>query len=298
MIQTRGLIVLLMSKAAGHPINSNDYMDAATSDGISQRQRTLAEMTEIINMAYAIHLSILNLQPILLQTSKTAQDLNFGNKMSVLSGDFLLSSVLKELAEMRNTRVVELMATAISDFMEGQFVVETESKNPEDNATATYWQERNFMRVGSLQANSCQSALALADHKDCRQEKAYEFGKNFALAWQAFNEMQPFLKFYIRRPKNTAPPFDLMSAPVLLHFEATGLNQSAFCLNSDEGDNMKPVIDYESLHQVVSKGVGVEKTKEMICHHCNLALESLDHFEPSDSLTCIRNIVYAIRDVC
>lgn len=176
-MQTRGLIVLLVSKAAGHPSTSIDFIDAERSAGISQRQRSLAEMTEMIYSAHLIHRGILNLQPNLLTHSKKAQDLHFGNKMSVLSGDFLLASVWKGLGELRDTKVVELMATAIGDFMEGQFVIETESIFPREKANSQYWEERNFLRVGSLQANSCQSALELAAHNEDIQLKAYDFGK-------------------------------------------------------------------------------------------------------------------------
>ena len=295
-MQTRGLIVLLMSKAAGHPLSSIDYMDAETSAGISQRQRSLAEMTEMIYSAHLIHRGILNLQPSLLQHSKTAQDLHFGNKMSVLSGDFLLASVWKGLGELRNTRVVELMSTAIGDFMEGQFVIETENGDPEQHASTKYWEDRNFMRAGSLQANSCQSALALANHMDHYQAKGYEFGKNFALAWQAFNEMQPFLTTYMQ-PTNTVATFDLMSAPILLHFEHTGLTLNAFAIDGKVQENGKPMIDYKALHHVVSNGIGIEKTKDLIMHYSNLALDALETFEPSESVNALTNIVYAVREV-
>lgn len=298
-MQTRGLIVLLMSKAAGHPVSSIDYMDAETSAGISQRQRSLAEMTEMIYSAHLIHRGILNLQPSLLQHSKTAQDLHFGNKMSVLSGDFLLASVWKGLGELRNTKVVELMSTAIGDFMEGQFVIETESSSPADpHASSKYWEDRNFMRAGSLQANSCQSAMALANHHDPWQQKGYQFGKNFALAWQAFNELQPFLTSYMQ-PTNTVPTFDLMSAPVLLHLEETGLTLDAFKVQDsrqEEGDG-KPVIDYKALHHVISNGVGMDKTKDLILHYSNNALDALEIFPSSESVNALTNIVYAVRDI-
>lgn len=293
-MQTRGLLVLLISKAAGHEPSSVDYMDAETSAGISQRQRSLAEMTEMIYSAHLIHRGILNLQPNLLLQSKTAQDLHFGNKMSVLSGDFLLASVWKGLGELRNTKTVELMATAIGDFMEGQFIIETESEYPEDNATTSYWEERNFLRVGSLQANSCQSALALANHNETSQERAYEFGRSFSLAWQAFNEMQPFIQSYMQ-PSNTMATFELMSAPVLLHIEHSGETLDSFRLQTKTADG-KPVIDYKKLHAVIRKGTGVEKTKELINHYSNKALKALDDLPPSEAVNALSNIVNAVRE--
>lgn len=300
-MQTRGLIVLLMSKAAGHPTSSIDFMDAQQSAGISQRQRSLAEMTEMIYSAHLIHRGILNLQPSLLSQSKKAMDLHFGNKMSVLSGDFLLASVWKGLGELRDTKVVELMATAIGDFMEGQFIIETESKFPANNAGKDFWEERNFLRVGSLQANSCQSALQLAGLDDSLQMKAYEFGRNIALGWQAFTELQPFIDSYMH-PLNTAPTFDLISAPVVLHIENNGENLDDIVINnarnSDNttGDESQQSYDFKKLHSIVRNGPAIGKTRELITDYTDKALQALDGFPKSDATKALTNIVFAIRE--
>ena len=290
VIQTRGHIVLLIAKAAGHPPSLG--RDTKFKASLYQRQRSLAEMTEMIYSAHLIHRGILNLQTSLLAQSKTAQNLHFGNKMSVLSGDFLLASVLKGLGELRNTKVVELMSTAIGDFMEGQFPFELEVTG-EGSLSFKNWEDRTFME-SSLQANACQSALALANHEEKYQNRAYDFGRNFALAWQPFSEIQPFLSSYIE-PTNTVATFDLMSAPILLHFETTGDSLQNYTIEGKTQDG-KPVFDYRKLHEVVSTGVGLEKTKDMIKHYCNAALNVLDCFAPSDSVNALSNIVYAVRN--
>lgn len=186
------------------------------------------------------------------------------------------------------------MATAIGDFMEGQFVIETESGYPEDNATTQYWEERNFLRVGSLQANSCQSALALANHDEHVQQRAYDFGRNFALAWQAFNELQPFLQPYVQ-PTNTTPTFELRSAPVLQHIQHAKENLDKFRLATKQADG-KPAINYKKLHAAVNEGAGIEQTKQLIISYSNKALEALDHLPPSDAVNALSNIVYAVRE--
>jgi decaprenyl-diphosphate synthase subunit 2 len=291
-MQTRGLIVLLVSKAAGHPTTSIDFIDAQQSAGISQRQRSLAEMTEMIYSAHLIHRGILNLQPSLLSHSKKAMDLHFGNKMSVLSGDFLLASVWKGLGELRDTKVVELMATAIGDFMEGQFVIETESSFPAKNAGKHFWEERNFLRVGSLQANSCQSALQLAGHEESLQLKAYDFGKNIALGWQAFTELQPFIDSYMH-PLNTAPTFDLISAPVVLHIENNGESLDSIIINNSNDEQQ---YDFKQLHSLVRNGPAISKTRQLITEYTDKALKALEGFPTSDATNALSNIVFAIRE--
>ncbi|CAG2109140.1 unnamed protein product [Medioppia subpectinata] len=300
-MQTRGLIVLLMSKAAGHPTTSIDFIDAQQSAGISQRQRSLAEMTEMIYSAHLIHRGILNLQPSLLLQSKKAMDLHFGNKMSVLSGDFLLASVWKGLGELRDTKVVELMATAIGDFMEGQFIIETESTFPTTNAGKDFWEERNFLRVGSLQANSCQSALQLSGHDDRLQVNAYDFGRNIALGWQAFTELQPFIDSYMH-PLNTAPTFDLRSAPVVLHIENNGQSLDEIVLSGGEGEgeagvaDNSPQYDFNKLHSLVRNGPAIDKTRQLIREYTDKALQALEGFPKSDATNALSNIVFAIRE--
>lgn len=49
-----GLIILLMSKAAGHEIKVSEEDQDKTS-GVLTSQRTLAEMTDIIRAAFLIH---------------------------------------------------------------------------------------------------------------------------------------------------------------------------------------------------------------------------------------------------
>ena len=51
--------------------------------------------------------------------------LNFGNKLSVLGGDFLLAKASIELGKLENTEVVELMSKAIGDLAKGAFVEKT-----------------------------------------------------------------------------------------------------------------------------------------------------------------------------
>lgn len=106
-MQTRGLVVLLVSKGAGHPIGSLDYLEANRLSGISQRQRSLAEITEMIHTAHLIHKGILNLSGSLVPDPRTLDDLQFGNKISILGGDYLLANACILLAELRNSKVIK-----------------------------------------------------------------------------------------------------------------------------------------------------------------------------------------------
>lgn len=58
----------------------------------------------MINTAILIHKGVLNLSSLQLQDNHM-NSLEFGNKVAVLSGDFILASVSTSLAELNNTYV-------------------------------------------------------------------------------------------------------------------------------------------------------------------------------------------------
>ena len=75
----------------------------------------------MIHTAFLIHKGVVNIRE-LLPTDGPRSIMEFGNKISVLSGDFLLASACLGLAQLRNTYVVDLISQAISDLTEAAFM--------------------------------------------------------------------------------------------------------------------------------------------------------------------------------
>ncbi|XP_045611092.1 all trans-polyprenyl-diphosphate synthase PDSS2 [Procambarus clarkii] len=288
-MQTRGLIVLLISKAAGH-LNPEE-LEQDQPAGVSISQRSLAEITEMIHTAHLIHKGVVNLSPKVFDGT-TLQDMEFGNKIAILSGDYLLANACTGLAGLRNTMVVELISTAISDFMEAEFIGERDNQgNPVPDATINMhdWEEKNYLAAGSLMAKSCQAALVLAGHSEEMQRKGFEFGKEIALAWQAYSDLQPFTDLY-RHPPGTA--IDLTSAPVILHLQH---DLSLLDLVNAAGRSMENC-DFKKIHNMIMAGRGVQEAKDLCQSHAQAALDVLqDVIEPSDARTALENIINALR---
>lgn len=85
--QPRGLLVLLISKA----INK-------TTSEILPNQRSLAEITELIHTAHLIHSGVVNIE-------MKDNNLELGNKMAILCGDYLLAHSCVSLAALQNAQV-------------------------------------------------------------------------------------------------------------------------------------------------------------------------------------------------
>lgn len=117
-LKINGLIVLLISKAAGIPSRNKSIMDADCSDGIHNSQRSVAEIAEMIYMGSVIHRGVLDLKA--LDTAEVKQ-MDQGNKLAVLLGDYLLASACKNLSKLHNNEVVGLMSQVIADISQGMF---------------------------------------------------------------------------------------------------------------------------------------------------------------------------------
>ncbi|XP_065591634.1 all trans-polyprenyl-diphosphate synthase PDSS2 isoform X2 [Cyrtonyx montezumae] len=124
-LQMRGLVVLLISKAAGPSTAELSFQHDMVS-GIYSSQRSLAEITELIHTAFLVHRGIVNIGE-LKSCDGPLKDMQFGNKMAVLSGDFLLANACTNLAQLQNTKVVELISSAIGDLVQGIYYENSKS---------------------------------------------------------------------------------------------------------------------------------------------------------------------------
>ncbi|CAD7083170.1 unnamed protein product [Hermetia illucens] len=322
-MQAWGLIVLLISKAAGHAPTIPD-MEQDKSAGVLHSQRALAEVTEMIRISHLVHRSLVNLQrgTEAERDTSTYGDMTFGNKIGLLSGDYLLGHSCAELAALRNQELVALMSSAVRDFAESEFVGDRDEQNnplpskpdPEnrnkrvedvdfndDKILDPYdiqsvmgipekeWELRHILSAGSLLGKSCQGALKLAGLPSDIQRRGYLFGKHLSLAWQTCIDMEPF-----QNPSSSYDgTFSLVSAPVLFHLEY----DPSLYDEIEKGKVSVENIDYKKIHAEVLSGPGLEKTKELQKKHISAAMKVLDEFPENDARQALQNIILAMQDL-
>ncbi|KAL3881401.1 hypothetical protein ACJMK2_027846 [Sinanodonta woodiana] len=242
-LQTRGLVVLLISKAAGpSPNPSGICKDQDMISGIYPSQRSLAEITEMIHTASLIHKGVVNLEDIQ-PGDGSRKDMEFGNKLAVLSGDFLLASSCTALAKLNNTKVVEIMSKAIGNLMEAEFTaLKNRSGNPvlPRNVKFSDWSEQTFLSSGCLLAEGCRAAMELANHSELVKDAAFTFGKNMALAQQMADDIGPFLD-----PNQGCTNISITSGPIIRHVESHPNDIDDKLFNSSEGIEPKQVISLQ-----------------------------------------------------
>lgn len=103
-MQDFGLIVLLLAKAAGR--SADLRFDIEELDGKSDvlfSQRAVAEITEMFRTSHLVHQGMVNMQPMSEAAQNFAMDEQIanGNKIVLLSGDYLLGCSCNALAGLR-----------------------------------------------------------------------------------------------------------------------------------------------------------------------------------------------------
>ncbi|CAH1983723.1 unnamed protein product [Acanthoscelides obtectus] len=281
-------------------------MDCDVTAGILHSQRVLAEITEMIRTSNIIHKSILNISA----NDENLDELNFGNKLSLLTGDYLLSTSFRELAGLKCHEVNDLISTCLRDLVEAEFIEPRDEQNrplphtpsscqditipnhfEEDvlkvsdalgNAKAE-WTLRHLLDGASLLAKCCQGTLMLAEHPESFQRLGYLLGRNIALAWQAHNDILTF------SPSKTGP-FSLICAPLLFHLQQYPEYHEKIMEQVKCG-----TLDYDKVRDVVRQGSGIEKTMELQQELAQNALDVLDEFPVTDVRLALKNIINSMK---
>merc|ERR1712070_859291 len=175
--RVRPSMVLLMAHATAvdRGANTVEVLDS---------QRRLAEITEMIHTASLLHDDVLDLAET--RRGIPTAHVNFGNKVAVLAGDFLLARSSLALAKLRDVEVIEMLSTVIEHLVKGEIMQMKDSW--ESMASMDHYMQKTFYKTGSLVANSCKACAILGNSSAEAADLAYEYGRHLGLAFQLVDD--------------------------------------------------------------------------------------------------------------
>jgi hexaprenyl-diphosphate synthase len=193
---------------------------APADDDILPSQRRLAEITELIHTASLLHDDVIDHS--VSRRGAPSANLEFGNKMAVLAGDFLLGRASVALARLRHAEVIELLATVIANLVEGEFMQLKNTARDETNPrwsedTLTYYLQKTYLKTASLISKSCRAAALLGGADAETVDAAYLYGKNLGLAFQLVDDMLDYTRSEkeLGKPAGADLELGLATAPLL-----------------------------------------------------------------------------------
>ena len=228
-------------KASLSSIRHDSTYTSHDSD-ILPSQRRLAEITELIHTASLLHDDVIDHS--ISRRSAPSANIEFGNKMAVLAGDFLLGRASVALARLRDPEVTELLATVIANLVEGEFMQLKNTARDETNPTWTedtlsYYLQKTYLKSASLISKSCRAAAILGGSAPEVVEAAYLYGRNLGLAFQLVDDMLDYTISgeELGKPAGADLELGLATAPLLFAWKENGsLGRLVGRKFSEEGD--------------------------------------------------------------
>ncbi len=168
----RPALVLISAGACGGDVNEPRVIEVATA-------------AELVHMASLVHDDVVD------ETSErrgvaTANG-EWGNKISVLSGDFMLAKAFLLLAGLDESRITEVVSSTAVVMTESE-ILQAECEGSVSGWQASYWKViRGKTAAFTAACCVCGATLAKACPESCRMME--EFGANFGLAFQITDDL-------------------------------------------------------------------------------------------------------------
>lgn len=164
-----------------------------SSLSILPTQMRLAQIVEMIHVASLLHDDVIDESP--LRRGAPSAPAAFGNKMSILGGDFMLGRASAALSRLGSIEVVELISSVIANLVEGE-ILQMKAVNGRDESDRVrptlgkenwnIYLQKTYLKSASLMAKGARAAVVLGG---CREgeiwkEVAYAYGRNLGIAFQ------------------------------------------------------------------------------------------------------------------
>ncbi|GAW90865.1 polyprenyl synthetase family protein [Calderihabitans maritimus] len=161
----------------------------------------VAVAVELIHMASLIHDDVIDVS----STRRGRPTLNacWGNRVSILTGDFLFAKAFRLLVENQLFDVLRLVTRTVEDMCEGE--VEQVIGEFDINQTEENYFSRIRKKTANLIAMCCQAGALIAEKDQEKVEALYEYGLNLGCAFQIIDDILDF----IGKPEQLGKPAGL-----------------------------------------------------------------------------------------
>ena len=266
----------VMTSAAQGGWRETDHAPAhqAPAD-VRRRQQRLAEIAEMIHVASLLHDDVLDNAAT--RRGLRALNLEVGNKLAILAGDFLLARASVTLASLRNTEVIELLSRVLEHLVTGEVMQMT--AKPESLSSMDHYVKKTYYKTASLIANSSKAIALLGGHGEESADLAYDYGKNLGLAFQFQDDVLDFIgsESLLGKPTLGDLKEGIATAPVL--FAAEEFPELSELIER----RFKHSGDVQRAHDLVKKSAGIKRTQDLAREHCDMAISAIERLPASES---------------
>ena len=248
----------------------------------------LAAAVEFIHAATLLHDDVID------ESKKRRGNLSvnevWGNKTSVLVGDFLFSRAFQLMTKYGNLEVLKILSDTSVTISEGEVLELMNDKDPTINEDI-YFDVING-KTASLFSAACQvgGISASGNNKEIKSLKS--FGANFGMAFQLIDDAIDYTSTNENLGKNIGDDFKegKVTLPIILAYIRSNNKEKDFWNNCIVNLKQKKS-DLNTAILIMKKYNCIQDTIERAKHFANVAIDSLGIFKENDHKKCLMNLI-------
>jgi octaprenyl-diphosphate synthase len=275
--------VPLIPQLAGHIIAAGGKrlrpvltLASAKLAGHSQlRHIKLAACVEFIHTATLLHDDVVDASS--LRRGQASANAMFGNKPSVLVGDFLFSRAFELMVEDGSLAVLAILSRASSIIAEGE-VLQLMTAN--DTATGEdAYLEVIRSKTAALFAAACRIGAVIADRPKVEEDALESYGLNLGIAFQLIDDVLDYSAKQALLGKEVGDDFrdGKITLPVILAFRRGDPDDRAFWKRTLEDQDQTPQ-DLDHAIAILERQGSLADTIARARHYGSIARDALGIF--------------------
>ena len=239
----------------------------------------LAAAVEFIHAATLLHDDVVDLSKDR-RGNLTANEV-WGNKTSVLVGDFLFSRSFQLMTKYGNMETLKILSDTSVVISEGEVLEISNDKNLEMNQD-TYFQVING-KTASLFSAACQVGGISGGAKNNEHQALKSFGTNFGMAFQLIDDAIDYSSNSKTMGKNIGDDFKegKITLPIILAYGRSNNEEKKFLQNviSNPKEDQK---NFKLTKELLIKYKCIEDTLIRANHFADVAIDSLSIFNDNE----------------
>lgn len=246
---------------------------------IDEKQIIYQSAIELVHNASLIHDDVIDESSV----RRSAQTLNskFGNKLAVITGDYLLSVALKKIRTLENSKIIDIFAQTLDDMCQGE--IKQDLSRFKIPTIEEYLKKTELKTAKLFETALCGSFLLYGTEKFSHLIENIDFGVSLIGGHEVMED-----GFYCSNVQDFARNFG-----IAFQIRDDLINAKTSQNDFKDGIYTAPVIfagsvdDYEN---------GIEKTQILLNNYIESAQKEIEKFEESKYKTALTNLLGLIKN--
>ena len=263
-----------MLAAGGKRLRPRLTLLAAEANGASARDHLpLAAYVELIHVGTLIHDDVVDRAETRRGVNATAVD--FGNRVSVLAGDYLFAWIFKNVTANYPNPVPNILATTLADITDGE-VLQHRAVGKLDLPLGDYT-EIAIKKTASLFSAATECGAIMAGASPLRVKALRDFGLYYGIAFQMLDDLLDFTasESEVGKPVGNDLTEHKMTIPLIFALESAGDDFRGALARYYRGEGQDDRARIDELVAGVAEAGGLAKTREAIGGYVERAKMSL-----------------------